>query len=67
MHSLLSRANALFAFTLTVTGILAFGLYATTFLYEQNGTVKIDASRVVVLVLYEIKYFLFNSICKRNV
>jgi hypothetical protein len=48
MHSLFSRLNALFAFSLTVTGVLAIGLYATTFLYEQNGTVKIDASRLVV-------------------
>lgn len=48
MHSLLSRLNAIFAFTLTVTGVLAFGLYLTTFLYVQNGTVKLDSSRVVV-------------------
>jgi hypothetical protein len=48
MHSLLSRANALFAFSLTVVGVLAFGLYASSFIYSQNGTVKIDTSRLVV-------------------
>ena len=48
MHSLLSRANALFAFSLTVVGVLAIGLYATSFMYNQNANVKIDSSRVVV-------------------
>lgn len=48
MHSLLSRANALFAFTLTVTGVLAICLYATTFLYVQSGTIKLDSNRIVV-------------------
>lgn len=48
MYSTLSRANALFAFTLTVTGVLAFGLFLTTFLYEQNGTVKINSAKATV-------------------
>ncbi|RNA25254.1 signal peptidase complex subunit 3-like [Brachionus plicatilis] len=53
MHSLLSRANALFAFTLTVTGVLAFGLFLTTFIYEQNGTVKINSAKATVKHLTE--------------
>ncbi len=48
MHSLLSRANALFAFTLTVTGVLALALYATSFLYHTNGTAEIGVSKLVV-------------------
>ncbi|CAF0704309.1 unnamed protein product [Brachionus calyciflorus] len=53
MHSFLSRANALFAFTLTTTGVLAACLYATTFLYDQNGIVKINTGRAVVKHLTE--------------
>ena len=48
MHNLLSRANALFAFSLTVVGVLAFGLYGTSFYYNQNGNVRLGSSRVVV-------------------
>ena len=48
MHSFLSRANALFAFTLTLLGALAFGLYLTTFLYTQNGNVKLDTTKIFV-------------------
>jgi hypothetical protein len=48
MHSLLSRANALFAFTLTVTGVLAICLYATTFLYVQNGTIALNSNRIAM-------------------
>jgi hypothetical protein len=48
MHTFLSRANALFAFTLSVLGGLAFGLYLTTFLYTQNGLVRLDTTRIAV-------------------
>jgi hypothetical protein len=48
MYNLLARANALFAFSLTVVGILAFGLYLSTFIYDQNTNVKIDSSRILV-------------------
>jgi hypothetical protein len=51
MHSLLSRLNALFAFTLTVVGVLGFGLYLTTFLYTQSGSVKIDSNKVSMWVV----------------
>ena len=60
MHSLLSRANALFAFTLTVTAVLAVCLYATTFIYIQNGQVQIDSSRVVVLVNTFYLFLIFS-------
>lgn len=42
MHSILSRLNAIFAFTITVVGVLGIGLYLTTFLYTQNGQVKLN-------------------------
>ena len=48
MQTLLSRLNALFAFTLTVVGVLGFGLYLTTFLYTQSGSVKIATNKVSV-------------------
>ncbi len=48
MHTLLSRLNALFAFTVTVVGVLGFGLFLTTFIYPQNGTIKIHTNKISV-------------------
>ena len=48
MYSFLSRANALFAFTLTLVGGLAFGLYLTSFMYPQTGQIQLGTSKVAV-------------------
>ena len=48
MHSFFSRLNALFAFTISLTGLLALGLYGTSFFYPQGGLAKLDASKIVV-------------------
>lgn len=48
MHSFLTRLNAVFAFVITVVGVLGAGLYLTTFLYPQNGTVKLDTNNAIV-------------------
>jgi signal peptidase complex subunit 3 len=48
MHSVLSRLNAIFAFTVSVVAVLGAGLYLTSFIYEQNGQVDLSTSKVLV-------------------
>ncbi|CAF1616122.1 unnamed protein product [Adineta ricciae] len=48
MHSFLSRANTLFAFTITVLAVLTTGVFISTFFEEYRGTVSIGAVRPIV-------------------
>ncbi len=48
MHSTLSRLNAIFAFTISVVGVLGIGLYLSSFLYAQTGHVELSTSKVFV-------------------
>jgi len=53
MHSFFPRLNAIFAFSLTVTGVLALCLYGTSFLYTRNGLVQLDSSKILVKQMTE--------------
>lgn len=48
MHSFLARLNALFAFTLTLVGALAFGLYLSSFVYSTTGKITLGTNKLAV-------------------
>jgi hypothetical protein len=48
MHSFLSRANTLFAFTLTVLAVLTMGVFLSTYFEKYNETVSIEAVKPIV-------------------
>jgi signal peptidase complex subunit 3 len=54
MHSFLSRLNAVFAYSITVIGVLGFGLYLTTFIYPQTGQIQLDTSKIQVKNAHEL-------------
>jgi signal peptidase complex subunit 3 len=53
MHSILARSNAIFAFSLTLVGVLAIGLYGTTFIYNKDGPVTLKTDRIIVKKMTE--------------
>ncbi|UJR20756.1 hypothetical protein I4U23_023874 [Adineta vaga] len=48
MHSFLSRANTLFAFTITVLAVLTTGVFFSTFFEKYHETVSIEAVKPIV-------------------
>ncbi len=48
MHSFLSRANTLFAFTLTVLAGLTIGVFISTYFEKYQGNVVIQVNKPIV-------------------
>lgn len=62
MNTLLSRANTIFAFTLSVLAALTFGCFLTTAFNDHKKEVAIESTKAIVLVVYIITYVrLFTS------
>lgn len=51
MNTLLSRANTIFAFTLSVLAALTFGCFLTTAFNDHKKEVTIDSTKAIVLVV----------------
>ena len=48
MHTVWSRANSVFAFTVTVTASVAFACFLTTHLLDNNRDVSIGVDKIIV-------------------
>ena len=62
MNSFLSRANTIFAFTLSVLAALTFGCFLTTAFSDLRTDVLIDASKALVLVTLRALLYSFLSL-----